>query len=152
MLVDSALRVLLRAGHCLTKASWFGRRRERFGVHALALTPQGKVILLKLRHARGWRLPGGGRREKEAPREAVLRELREEIGMISYGTINVACELAEDVGPTRDLVSLFIVRDVEYRLRWSWEVEDVMEAALDALPNDFSPRMAHSLRALRPKL
>ena len=52
----------------------------------------------------------------------------------------------------RGLVSLFIVRDVEYRPRWSWEVEELMEAKLDSLPSDLSPRMAGWLRALRPKL
>jgi len=121
-------------------------------VHALALTHAGKVILVRLRYAPGWRLPGGGRKATEEPHTAVLRELREEIGMTSHGTVDLACELEEEVDHKRDLASLFIVRDVEYCSKWSWEVEDVMEANLETLPNDISSRVAGWLQALRPKL
>ncbi|WP_294013014.1 NUDIX domain-containing protein [Sphingomonas sp.] len=152
MLVDKALRLLLRAAHSLLKLSWFVRRPNSFGVHALALTPQGRAILVKLRYAPGWRLPGGGRKETENPRDAVLRELREEIGMTSHGSLDLACELEEEVDHKKDWASLFIVRDVQYRPKWSWEVEEVMEADLDSLPSDLSSRMAGWLGALRPKL
>ncbi|MBA3670243.1 MAG: NUDIX domain-containing protein [Sphingomonas sp.] len=152
MKVDKALRLLMRAAHNVLKVAWFVRRPKTFGVHALALTPGGKVILVKLRYAPGWRLPGGGRKAKEGPHRAVLRELREEIGMTSHGTLDLACELEEDVDYKRDFASLFVVRDVEYRPNWSWEIEDVMEASLDALPNDLSSRMANWLQALRSKL
>ncbi len=152
MLVDKALRLPLRAAHRLLKLAWFIRRPRSFGVHALALTPTGRAILVKLRYAPGWRLPGGGRKEAEDPQDAVLRELREEIGMTSHGDLNLACELEEQVDHKRDLASLFIVRDVQYRAKWSWEVEDVMEADLDSLPRDLSSRMTAWLRELRPKL
>ncbi|MBA2466877.1 MAG: NUDIX domain-containing protein [Sphingomonas sp.] len=150
--MDKALRPILRAAYGLLKVSWFIRRPRSFGVHALALTRAGKVILVRLRYAPGWRLPGGGRKATEEPRTAVLRELREEIGMTSHGSVAFACELEEQVDHRKDFSSLFIVRDVEYRPRWSWEVEDVMEAGLDSLPGDLSPRMAGWLQALRPKL
>ena len=85
---------------------------------------------------RGWRLPGGGRCEREDPEHAVLRELREEIGMTSHGDVRLACELEEATDFKRDLASLLIVRDVLYTPRkWSWEVEAVTEASLDALPS-----------------
>jgi hypothetical protein len=51
----------------------------------------------------------------------VLRELREEIGLTAHGTVEPACELEEETDYKRDLVSLFIVRDVEYRPSWSWK-------------------------------
>lgn len=152
MLADKGLRPLLRGAHALLKLSWFLRRPRSFGVHALALTPQGKAILVKLRYAPGWRLPGGGRKETEDPREAVLRELREEIGMTSYGSLKLACELEEDVYHKKDLASLFIVRDVQYRPRWSWEVEKVMEADMQSLPDDLSSRMMGWIRTLRSSL
>ena len=152
MFVDKPLRLLLGAAHSLLKLSWLVRRPKSFGVHALALTPQGRAILVKLRYAPGWRLPGGGRKESEDAQNAVLRELREEIGMTSHGRLNLACELEEEVDHKKDWASLFIVRDVQYHPKWSWEVEEVMEADLDSLPSDLSPRMASWLDALRPKL
>ena len=139
--------------HNLLKASWFVRRPRTFGAHAVALTPSGNLVLVKLRYAGGWRLPGGGRKEDEKPEDAVVRELKEEIGMTSFGTVEQACEVEESADFKRDLASLLIVRDVEYRRpRWSWEVEDLLEAKIDQLPGDLSPRTVKWLEAVRPKL
>jgi 8-oxo-dGTP pyrophosphatase MutT (NUDIX family) len=152
-LSDRALRIALGALHKLLKLNWLVRRPRTFGAHALALTPEKKVILVRLRYAPGWRLPGGGRSEKEDPRDAVLRELREEIGMTGHGEVQLAAELEEDTDFKRDLASLLVVRDVRYTPRkWSWEIESIMETSLDDLPPHLSPRMAAWLGALRKKL
>ena len=148
--MNALLRLLLTAAYGVLKFGWFVRRPRTFGVHALPLTPEGRIVLVKLRYAPGWRLPGGGRRENEGPREAGLRELREEIGMISHGEVTLACELEENPEFKRDLATLLIVREVRYRPpRWSWEVEAVTEAPLGRLPDDLSPRAAAWLEALR---
>lgn len=119
----------------------------------MALTPAGKIVLVKLRYADGWRVPGGGRKKDETPEEAVVRELRKEIGMTSYGAVQPALELEERTHFKRDLASVFILRDVEYsRPGWSWEVEDLLEADLDRLPGDLSPRTARWIRAVLPNL
>jgi 8-oxo-dGTP pyrophosphatase MutT (NUDIX family) len=104
------------------------------------MTPLRKVVLVKLRYAPGWRLPGGGRSENEDPRDAVLRELREEIGLISHGRLRIAAEMEQQSDFRRDLASVLIVEDVRYRpSRWSWEVEAIMEAPIDDLPADLAP-------------
>ena len=151
-LANKALRVAFTALHRLLKLAWFIRRPRTFGAHALAFTPERKVILVKLRYAPGWRLPGGGRAEQEDPREAILRELREEIGMTAHGRVRLGCELDEDADFKRDLASLLIVDDVRYALRWSWEIEATMETTFDDLPADLSPRAAAWIDALRDKL
>src|SRR3954453_6703006 len=125
---DRWLRIALTAAHQLLKLNWLVRRPRTFGAHALALTPEGKIILVRLRYARGWRLPGGGRSANEDPRNAGLRELREEIGMTAHGRVRLACELEESTDFKRDLASLLVVEDVRYQPRWSWEVEQVCEA------------------------
>lgn len=133
----------------MLKLKWFMRRPRTFGAHALALTPTGTIILVKLRYAPGWRLPGGGRRKNEEPRDAVLRELREEIGMTAHGRVSLACELDERVDFKRDLAALFIVEDVRYAPAWSWEVEQVVEADLQSLPSEMSPRALRWIEAMR---
>lgn len=138
--MNALLRLLLTTLHSLLKLVWFVRRPRTFGAHALALTPQGKAILVKLRYAPGWRLPGGGRSEGEDPRDAVLRELREEIGMTAHGEVRLAAELEEQPDFKHDLASLLVVRDVRYQPRWSWEIEEIMETSLDHFPADLSPR------------
>jgi 8-oxo-dGTP pyrophosphatase MutT (NUDIX family) len=138
--VDVILRPLFTAAHWLLRLNWFVRRPRTFGAHALALTPEGKAILVKLRYAPGWRLPGGGRGADEDPRYAVLRELREEIGMTAHGEVTAAAELEQRPDFKRDLAALFLVRDVRYRpRRWSWEVEAIIERPLDNLPTDLAP-------------
>ena len=149
---NAFLRLVVTAAHGLLKLNWFIRRPRTFGAHALALTPEGKAILVRLRYAPGWRLPGGGRAEDEDPRDAVLRELREEIGMTAHGEVRLAAELEERPDFKRDLASLLVVRDVRYRpRRWSWEVEAIKEVAFDDLPTDLSPRTATWLIALHGK-
>jgi 8-oxo-dGTP pyrophosphatase MutT (NUDIX family) len=152
-LLDPTLRLVLTGAHRLLALAWFVRRPRTFGAHALALTAKRKVILVKLRYAPGWRLPGGGRAKSEDPRQAVLRELREEIGMTAHGRVRLACELEEATDFKRDLASLLVVEDVRYSApRWSWEVERTCEASLDDLPSDLSARAARWIGAVREKL
>lgn len=115
------------------------RRPRTFGAHAFALTPAKKLILVRLRYAPGWRLPGGGRRSGEDPVNAALRELREEIGMTSHGEVRTACQLEQNPDFRRDLVSLIIVEDVAYSPRWSLEIERTIEVPLNELPSDLAP-------------
>ena len=150
---NAFLRLVITAAHGLLKLNWFIRRPRTFGAHALALTPEGKAILVRLRYAPGWRLPGGGRAEDEDPRDAVLRELREEIGMTAHGEVQLAAELEERPDFKHDLASLLVVRDVRYRPhRWSWEIEAIIEVPLDALPGNLSPRASEWLEALKGKV
>jgi 8-oxo-dGTP pyrophosphatase MutT (NUDIX family) len=139
-LLDRLLRPLANAAYRVVRK----RARGRLGVHAIALTPERRVILVKLRYARGWRLPGGGRGEHEDPCEAGLRELREEIGMTSHAKVGLAL-------PGDD--ELILVRNVQYHpRRWSWEVQDIMEAALNDLPPGLSPISQRWLRAARGRI
>ena len=151
------LNRLMRAGatflHKLLAVGWFLRRPRTLGAHAIALTPGGRLVLVKLRYAPGWRLPGGGRDASERTSDAALRELREEIGMISHGSVQPVCELAEEANFRRDLASLVIVRDVQYRpKRWSWEVEAVCDVELDDLPSNLSPQARRWLRTAQEHL
>jgi 8-oxo-dGTP pyrophosphatase MutT (NUDIX family) len=149
---DTLLRAILTSGYQLLKTGWFLRRPRTFGAHALALTPERRLILVKLRYASGWRLPGGGRNVGEDPRDAVLRELREEIGMTSHGAIRVSHEVEQPVDFKQDLASLLIVEDVRYSPRWSWEVERIVEAPLDDLPDDLAPVTRSWIAATRDSL
>jgi len=150
---NAFLRLVITAAHGLLRLGWFIRRPRTFGAHALALTPEGKAILVRLRYAPGWRLPGGGRAEDEDPRDAVLRELREEIGMTGHGKVQLAAELEERPDFKHDLASLLVVRDVRYRPhRWSWEVEAIIERETDDLPDDMAMIAQVWISALRDKL
>lgn len=151
-MADTLLGLAARTAHSLMKAFWFVRRPKTYGAHAVAFTPEGKLILVRLRYAEGWRLPGGGRDPSEDPCAAALRELTEEIGMRAHGEVQLACELDESVDFKRDTSSVVIVRDVAYQPKWSLEVEKVTEAEIDSLPRDVSPQTARWLRTIRERL
>src|SRR5881398_1928785 len=68
------------------------RRVRRFIIHAV--TPSftvgavavlrrsdGRIALVDQRHSYGWALPGGLAARREAPAAALVRELREEVGL-----------------------------------------------------------------------
>ena len=135
--VDKSLRVVLTAAFSLIKR----RARKRPGVHALALTPERRIILVRLRYAPGWRLPGGGLDANEDLKLAALRELREEIGMTAHGTVHQGLGEPDPV---------LIVENVRYAPRfWSWEVEAITEAPLDSLPDDMAYVAARWIEAVR---
>lgn len=137
---DRLVRPFATALHKLLRS--VGPRRQGAGAHALAFTPGRELILVKLRYAPGWRLPGGGREPGESLRDAVLRELREEIGMTSHGAVRETA-----------LPEVLAVEDVRYAARkWSWEVEAISEARLDDLPSDLSPLATRWIGAVRNQL
>ena len=130
---------LNRVRLALRKATGVGRP----GVHALPLTPEGRIVLVRLNYAPGWRVPGGGRKRGEAPDQAILRELREEIGLVSHGAV----ERLEDERSGSDGAgggsAFFVVRDIVYRPRWSLEVAKVGEFDPGDLPEDTAEWTVH---------
>lgn len=118
----------------LRRCAWFVSRPRTQGVHAIPLTPEGKLVLVTLSYAKGWRLPGGGRKADEDPVAAILRELREEIGLTAHETIEPVCDFEHRPDFRRGQATLFIVRGVEYQPRWSLEVKAVEAFDLHALP------------------
>lgn len=119
------------------RLGWFFTRPVSIGVHAVPLTPEGRVILVRLSYARGWRLPGGGQRAAEDARTAMLRELREEIGMTDFDSMELVTGFEHRPDFRQGQGSLFVAKGVRYRApRWSFEVKELGEFDLSSLPAD----------------
>jgi 8-oxo-dGTP diphosphatase len=59
----------------------FGRRAH-LGAAAVIFDRDNRVLLVRHSYGRrGWELPGGGRKPRESLAQAVLREVREELGV-----------------------------------------------------------------------
>jgi ADP-ribose pyrophosphatase YjhB (NUDIX family) len=136
----------------LRKLLWFVTRPASEGVHALVLTPDRKLVLVRLTYADGWRLPGGGRGRNEEPRDAMLRELREEIGLTGHEDIRLACEVEEEADHRQDHSSIFVVTGAVYRARRSLEIDAVAEFDRNALPADTAPRTRQIVESLAERL
>lgn len=140
-LLDRLLRFAMERVQSVRRRLWRRQKAKVTGAHAIALTPEGRIILVRLRYMRGWYLPGGGRKPGESAQENALRELREEVGAYEFGDCKLVLETQEMWEYRSDNASIFLVRDVRYRPpRWSLEVEKVEAFAPDALPPNLSGR------------
>jgi 8-oxo-dGTP pyrophosphatase MutT (NUDIX family) len=142
-----AIRIVFTFLQGVRRLVWLVTGPGRDGVHAVPLTPRGTVVLVRLTYAPGWRLPGGGRKRGETQAEGMLRELREEIGLVSHGAIERLDDIRPDALPG-DRSALFLVRDVAYRARQSLEVEEVGEFDPADLPDDVARSTRETLAAL----
>lgn len=55
--------------------------RKRLGAGALIFDQEGRILIVKLTYRDYWSMPGGTVDKDESPREACLREVKEEIGL-----------------------------------------------------------------------
>ncbi|MFN3837902.1 MAG: NUDIX domain-containing protein [Brevundimonas sp.] len=58
-------------------------RGKTLGVRAVAVDGDGRVLMVRHTYLKGWWLPGGGVDRGETTQRAVVRELREETGLIA---------------------------------------------------------------------
>jgi 8-oxo-dGTP pyrophosphatase MutT (NUDIX family) len=146
------LRWAMRSIQQLRRLAWRIRKPSIAGAHTVAVTPQGKVILVKLRYAPGWSVPGGGRKAGETALENALREMREELGASAHGEPVHLLDEVTAVNHRSDDAAVFLVPDVVYAPRWSLEIEAIREFAPDALPPDTTPRTRRWIAAARPQI
>ncbi len=142
-------RVAATCVHRLLRLRWWVTRPRTQGVSALPVTPEGKVILVRHSYVSGWYIPGGGRKADEDPRDAALRELREEIGMTSHGRIHAVGEIEHRPHHKRDTMAFFVVEDVVCAAKLSIEIEAIGAFSPDALPDGVSPRSAARIKLWR---
>lgn len=128
------IRTAVTAFHQARRAVWFFTRPHTTGVHAIALTPQDKVVLVRLTYRPGWHLPGGMLDRGESEAEGVLREMREEIGLQGWTSCREVDRFTRRLDWKHDTVVLFRVENVTYAPRRSLEIAEVAEFAPTALP------------------
>jgi 8-oxo-dGTP pyrophosphatase MutT (NUDIX family) len=82
----------------------------------------GQIVLVRHSYKSGWMFPGGAVDHNEPPAEAVLRELREEIGLTASAPPEFLGAYMRPGVWASNLVLLYRVRQAEFAFRSSWEI------------------------------
>ncbi|MEM1140641.1 MAG: NUDIX domain-containing protein [Pseudomonadota bacterium] len=85
-MVSPPLFHVYRAAKRLRQSVRFVIRRPSLGVRGIVVNEAGAVLLVRHTYVAGWFLPGGGVKFKEAPAAALIREMREEAGVVIHET------------------------------------------------------------------
>jgi 8-oxo-dGTP pyrophosphatase MutT (NUDIX family) len=94
---------------------------------ALALVEQeGKVVLVRHSYAAGWHLPGGGVKWGELPEKAVLRELKEELGLTWASEPEFIGIYTRKAFPATNVIALYRVREARFDFKPNLEVREIL--------------------------
>lgn len=102
----------------------------------------GKILLARHSYVAGWLLPGGGARRGEPAQDAIMRELKEEIGLTRAAPPQLFGLYSRKAGWATNVIALFLLREVEFTFRPNLEIREVQFADPTAPP----PRTPPSVR------
>lgn len=108
------------------------------GARAMILNEHGEVLLVLHSYFPGWHFPGGGVNKGESPREAVIREVKEEAGIIVKETPKIFECYFHKIAGVDDIISLYIIRKFECQSFKSSEILEAKWFSLKNLPSDLS--------------
>lgn len=87
-----------------------------------------KVLLVRHSYMPGWLLPGGGVRRGEPAEHAILRELKEEIGLTRSAPPELFGIYSRQTGWVTNVIVLYRLRDAEFSFRPNLEVREIQLA------------------------
>ncbi len=132
------LASLRRVSLALSLAARAYRTRSASAPLRILEQDDGTVVLVRHRYMPGLCFPGGGVAAGEAPSDAILRELREELGMKRAGPLELFGLYTRRVGWTTNLVALYRLRSAEIDFRPNLEISEIMCADPHVPPADVS--------------
>jgi 8-oxo-dGTP pyrophosphatase MutT (NUDIX family) len=118
---------------------WRITKPVTFGVRAIVLHSDGRLLLVKHTYDRYWYLPGGGRRRDETAEEAIAREVEEEIGITALSIERKLGTYVSEREGKRDTIDVFVARAEEFGRLQRLEIAAAEWFRPDALPPDISP-------------
>jgi 8-oxo-dGTP diphosphatase len=128
-------------------------RRAHLGAAAVIFDRNGRVLLVRHSYGkRGWELPGGGRKPKESLQQAVLREIREELG-VEAATAELRAVYYEPEYDQHHFAFLCRLPDGIDPKPSSAEIQELAYWPVDALPrpiNDFTIQRIRDAQAPKP--
>lgn len=112
---------------------------KTMGARALVIR-NDEILLVKHTYQKGWCTIGGAVDKNESPREAVIRELVEEVGVITLEKPDLFGIYLNKHHKRDDYVALYIVRNFEMQKNsYSPEIAEKKWFPLTQLPHDITP-------------
>ncbi|MBC1183904.1 NUDIX domain-containing protein [Brevundimonas sp. WCHBH090558] len=112
-------------------------RGKTLGVRAVAVDARGRVLMVRHTYLKGWWLPGGGVDRGETTHVVVVRELREEAGLIARGAPRLISIHSNERFFPGDHVAVFRIDAFDMGERTSHgEIAEVGWFSPSALPDD----------------
>lgn len=117
--------------------SWFGF--ITLGSRAIILNRDHQILLVKHTYQPHWYLPGGGVKSGESAQEALIRELKEEVGIIPAEEPQLFGIYFHTYMGVNDYPIIFIVKNFTSVKAYSHEIEQMAWYDYDHLPEMVSP-------------
>lgn len=105
-----------------------------YGAHAMIEDEKGRLLLVRHTYAPGWHFPGGGVNRGEPAEEAVLRELKEEIGLTAAQSLVLFGIYTRKHIWATNVIVLFHLKGAAFDFRPNAEIAEAKFFAPDAPP------------------
>ena len=119
-----------------------------FGVNAVVEGADGRVLLVRHTYMPHWHLPGGGVDPGEPPADAIVRELREEIGLTESAAPELIGIFTRRLVWIGNVIALYRVRDAKFAFKPNHEIAEILMADPASLPDDVAPGAKRRLAEL----
>lgn len=135
------MKLALKVANKLMQTIWRWTRGLTLGVQCCLIDEDGKVLLVRHGYRPGWHFPGGGVEKNETVRDALERELLEEVNVTLSQDPDLIAPFANFKHFPGDHILLYVCR------HWSqlsvpdpsFEIAEIGRFAPDALPTDTHP-------------
>ena len=109
------------------------------GARAIVINAEGQILLVKHTYQPQWHLPGGGVKRGESVKAAVVRELKEETGVIATEEPELFGIYFHDYLGVNDYPVIYVVKNFVLEESHSPEIEKIEWFHLDKLPEKVNP-------------
>ncbi|NWH07740.1 MAG: NUDIX domain-containing protein [Alphaproteobacteria bacterium] len=133
------IRTGYRAAYFLRSLYWRAFSPITLGVRAAIFDTRGHVLLVRHSYRPGWYMPGGGVDRRETIRDALFREIWEEVGVVPQDEPQLVGVYTNLIEHKSDHVALYAVRQFTIQPQPNIEIAESGFFDPEALPGDVSP-------------